>query len=49
MLGNANSIAAEAFANLHAGFAEAIRASREAVDIPVAYDGLKGVAFIDAL
>jgi hypothetical protein len=28
MLGNANSIAAEAFANVYAGFAEAIRASR---------------------
>jgi predicted dehydrogenase len=46
----------EAFANLYAGFAEAIRAGREGrnpsgigVDIPTAYDGLKGVAFVDAV
>ncbi|WOS62475.1 Gfo/Idh/MocA family protein [Sinorhizobium fredii] len=46
----------EAFANLYAGFAEAIRANREGRepsaigrDIPSAYDGLKGVAFVDAV
>jgi len=46
----------EAFANLYAGFAEAIRAKREGRepsaigrDIPTAYDGLKGVAFVDAV
>jgi predicted dehydrogenase len=46
----------EAFANLYAGFAEAIRAGREGreptaigSDIPTAYDGLKGVAFVDAV
>ena len=46
----------EAFANLYAGFAEAIRArqdNREPTaigrDIPTAYDGLKGVAFVDAV
>ena len=46
----------EAFANLYGGFAEAIRArldNRQAGplgrDIPVAYDGLKGVAFVDAV
>lgn len=46
----------EAFANLYRGFAEIIR-SRQAgrdpgalgVDVPVAYDGLKGVAFVDAV
>lgn len=46
----------EAFANLYAGFAEAIRARGEGreptpigKDIPTAYDGLKGVAFVDAV
>jgi predicted dehydrogenase len=46
----------EAFANLYAGFAEAIRARMDdrqvgllGRDIPVAYDGLKGVAFVDAV
>ncbi|WP_246289160.1 Gfo/Idh/MocA family protein [Rhizobium indigoferae] len=46
----------EAFANLYAGFAEAIRAKRDGRqptaigrDIPTAYDGLKGVAFVDAV
>lgn len=46
----------EAFANLYAGFAEAIRAQKEhrepsAVgrNVPLAYDGLKGVAFVDAV
>ncbi len=46
----------EAFANLYAGFAEAIRARREeraptaiGIGIPTAYDGLKGVAFVDAV
>ncbi|MER8864621.1 Gfo/Idh/MocA family oxidoreductase [Mesorhizobium sp. M0751] len=46
----------EAFSNLYAGFAEAIHAKRErrepmaiGRDIPTAYDGLKGVAFIDAV
>lgn len=46
----------EAFANLYSGFAETIRAQQEdrqvgplGRDIPVAYDGLKGVAFVDAV
>lgn len=46
----------EAFANLYAGFAEAIRAradNREpgpiGQNIPGVYDGLKGVAFVDAV
>lgn len=46
----------EAFANLYDGFAEAIRARTEdrqvcplGRDIPIAYDGLKGVAFVDAV
>jgi predicted dehydrogenase len=46
----------EAFANLYCGFAEAIRAQREnrepsaiGRNIPTAYDGLKGVAFVDAV
>ncbi len=46
----------EAFANLYAGFAEAIRARREkrapsalGKNLPVAYDGLKGVAFVEAV
>jgi predicted dehydrogenase len=46
----------EAFANLYCGFAEAIRAhrdGREATtvgrDVPTARDGLKGVAFVDAV
>jgi predicted dehydrogenase len=46
----------EAFANLYAGFAEAIRARREdrapsaiGQHIPLAYDGLKGVAFVEAV
>ncbi|MDJ1638511.1 Gfo/Idh/MocA family oxidoreductase [Rhizobium rhizogenes] len=46
----------EAFANLYAGFAEAIRAQKEnrepgAVgrNVPLAYDGLKGVAFVEAV
>ena len=46
----------EAFANLYAGFAEAIRARRDAreprragLDVPTGYDGLKGVAFVDAV
>ncbi|EHH09519.1 Gfo/Idh/MocA family protein [Mesorhizobium amorphae] len=46
----------EAFANLYAGFAEAINAKRDkrepaaiGRDIPSAYDGLKGVAFVDAV
>lgn len=46
----------EAFANLYAGFAEAIHARREdrmpsllGQNIPLAYDGLKGVAFVDAV
>ncbi len=46
----------EAFANLYAGFAEAIRARRtgrepDAIgrNIPLAYDGLKGVAFVEAV
>lgn len=46
----------EAFANLYAGFAEAIRARHSGrepsligQDIPLLYDGLKGVAFVDAV
>ena len=46
----------EAFANLYAGFAEAIRARGEgrapgavADGVPTARDGLKGVAFIEAV
>jgi predicted dehydrogenase len=46
----------EAFANLYAGFAEAIRARAEgrapgavADGVPTAWDGLKGVAFIEAV
>jgi hypothetical protein len=46
----------EAFANLSAGFAEAIRARREGREpapigrnLPLAYDGLKGVAFVEAV
>ncbi|MDE3175257.1 MAG: Gfo/Idh/MocA family oxidoreductase [Pseudomonadota bacterium] len=46
----------EAFANLYAGFAEAIRARRERREpgpigrnAPLAYDGLKGVAFVEAV
>jgi predicted dehydrogenase len=46
----------EAFANLYCGFAEAIRASREnrepsaiGQNIPLTYDGLKGVAFVEAV
>ena len=46
----------EAFANLYLGFAEAIRARREGrepdrsgTNVPTGYDGLKGVAFVDAV
>lgn len=46
----------EAFANLYAGFAEAILARREGREpsllgqnLPLAYDGLKGVAFVEAV
>lgn len=46
----------EAFANLYAGFAEAIRARREnrapgpiGQNLPLAHDGLKGVAFVEAV
>lgn len=46
----------EAFANLYAGFAEAIRARQEnrqpgvlGQNVPLAYDGLKGVAFVEAV
>jgi predicted dehydrogenase len=46
----------EAFANLYAGFAEALLARRErrepgpiGQNIPLAYDGLKGVAFVEAV
>ncbi len=46
----------EAFANLYAGFAEAIVARREGrapealgQNLPLAYDGLKGVAFVEAV
>lgn len=45
-----------AFANLYAGFAEAIRSRREArapseigCNVPTSADGLKGVAFVDAV
>jgi predicted dehydrogenase len=46
----------EAFANLYAGFAEAIRARRDGReptragrDVPTGTDGMKGVAFVDAV
>jgi predicted dehydrogenase len=46
----------EAFANLYAGFAEAIRARQDGREpgaigrhIPSVHDGLKGVAFVDAV
>ena len=46
----------EAFANLYAGFAEAIRARRDGRDVaaawrdvPTSRDGLKGVAFVEAV
>lgn len=46
----------EAFANLYAGFAEAIRARTEGrapgplgQNLPLAHDGLKGVAFVEAV
>ncbi len=46
----------EAFANLYAGFAEAIRARKEGrapsllgQNLPLAHDGLKGVAFVEAV
>ncbi|WP_149139560.1 Gfo/Idh/MocA family protein [Gemmobacter caeruleus] len=46
----------EAFANLYVGFAEAIRARRDGrapgalgQNLPLAYDGLKGVAFVEAV
>jgi predicted dehydrogenase len=46
----------EAFANLYAGFAEAIRARRDGrapgalgQNLPLTYDGLKGVAFVEAV
>ena len=46
----------EAFANLYAGFAEAIRARHDnrepgvlGRNVPLAYDGLKGVAFVEAV
>lgn len=46
----------EAFGNLYAGFAEAIRARQEGRqpgsvgrNIPGVHDGLKGVAFVDAV
>jgi len=46
----------EAFANLYVGFAEAIRARQEGREpgllgqnLPLAYDGLKGVAFVEAV
>jgi predicted dehydrogenase len=46
----------EAFANLYSGFAEAIRARLEGrshapigVDLPTSADGLKGVAFVEAV
>ncbi|BAJ82890.1 putative oxidoreductase (plasmid) [Acidiphilium multivorum AIU301] len=46
----------EAFANLYAGFGEAIRARHAGRDpgplgqnLPLAYDGLKGVAFVEAV
>jgi predicted dehydrogenase len=46
----------EAFANLYAGFAEAIRSRTDGREpsalgknVPLAYDGLKGVAFVEAV
>lgn len=46
----------EAFANLYAGFSEAICARKEGrkpsllgQNLPLAYDGLKGVAFVEAV
>lgn len=46
----------EAFANLYTGFAEAIRARHDkreptllGQNLPLAYDGLKGVAFVDTV
>ena len=46
----------EAFSNLYQGFAEAIRAKAErrepaasGSNVPTSYDGLKGVAFVDAV
>lgn len=46
----------EAFANLYAGFAETILARKEGrqpsllgQNVPLAYDGLKGVAFVEAV
>lgn len=46
----------EAFANLYIGFAEAIRARHEGrtpgllgQNLPLAYDGLKGVAFVESV
>jgi len=46
----------EAFANLYSGFAEAIMARNDgrspgasASALPTSYDGLKGVAFVDAV
>ncbi len=46
----------EAFANLYAGFAEAIRARHQGrapsllgQNLPMAHDGLKGVAFVEAV
>ncbi|HSF90616.1 MAG TPA: Gfo/Idh/MocA family oxidoreductase, partial [Paracoccaceae bacterium] len=46
----------EAFANLYAGFAEAIYARQQnrhpsllGQNVPLAYDGLKGVAFVEAV
>lgn len=46
----------EAFANLYSGFAEAIRARRDGREpsplgqnLPLTYDGLKGVAFVEAV
>lgn len=46
----------EAFANLYVGFAEAIRARHDGrapgplgQNLPLAYDGLKGVAFVEAV
>jgi hypothetical protein len=46
----------ESLANLYSGFAEAVRALREGREpsglgqnIPTSYDGLTGVAFVDAV
>ena len=46
----------EAFANLYAGFADVIRARQAGRDpgplgqnVPLAYDGLKGVAFVESV